>query len=84
MTTVYKGTLPRDLIESIGGELDALLDFVIGYWQVRDARAKGMNFELLLGQEDFHTQMVECTVRLIGQDKYTTFWLLNYQAKWNQ
>jgi hypothetical protein len=82
MITIYKDTLPRDLIETIGSEDDALLDFVIGHWQVIDARNKGMNFELVLGQEDFETQMVECTVRLIGQDKYMTFWLLNYQAKW--
>ena len=82
MTVIYKSNLPRDLIETIGGDDDALLDFVIGHWEVIDARAKGMEFQLLLGQEDSNSQMIECQVKLIGDDKRMTWWLLNYRAKW--
>jgi hypothetical protein len=84
MITIYKGTLPRDFIETVGAEDDAMLDFLIGHWEVIDARNRGMSFQLLLGQEDELTQQVECQVTLIGDDKYTTFWLLNYRAKWNK
>jgi hypothetical protein len=82
MTVIYKGTLPRDFIETVGCEDDAMLDFLIGHWEVIDARAKGMEFQLLLGQEDFTSQQVECQVKLIGDDKRMTWWLLNYRAKW--
>lgn len=82
MTVIYKGTLPRDFIETVGGDDAAMLDFLIGYWEVIDARAQGMDFQLLLGQEDFNSQQVECSVTLIGDGKYVTWWLLNYRAKW--
>jgi len=84
MTIIYRGTLPRDFIETVNGSDDAMLDFLIGHWEIKDARGKGLDFHLVLGQEDFNTQMVECLVKLIGDDKHATFWLLNYKAKWNK
>jgi hypothetical protein len=84
MTVIYRGTLPRDFIETVNGSDKDILDFLIGHWEIKDAESKGMNFQLQLGQEDFNTQMVECSVKLIGDDKYATFWLLNYKAKWNK
>jgi hypothetical protein len=82
MTIIYKGTLPRDFIETVNGDEEAMLIFVIGQNDVIDARSRGMNFQLLLGQENPMSQQVECQIALIGDDKYTTFWLLNYRAKW--
>ena len=84
MTVIYRGTLPRDFIETVNGCDRDMLDFLIGHWDIESAEQQGLSFELLLGQEDFNTQMVECQVRLIGDGKYSTFWLLNYKAKWNK
>ena len=84
MTVIYKGTLPRDFIETVNGSDAAMLDFLIGQSDIIDARSYGLDFQLLLGQEDFESQRVECSVKLIGDDKYATFWLLNYKAKWNK
>ena len=84
MTVIYRGTLPRDFIETVGGRDRDILDFLIGYRDIESAEQQGLSFELLLGQENFTSQQVECQVRLIGNDKYATFWLLNYKAKWNK
>jgi hypothetical protein len=84
MTIIYRGTLPRDFIEAVSGNDKDILDFLIGNWDITEACRWGLQFQLLLGQEDFNTQMVECQVKLIGDDKYATFWLLNWRAKWNK
>ena len=84
MTVIYRGTLPRDFIEAVSGNDKDILDFLIGQSDINDARSYGLDFQLLLGQEDFTTQTVECQVKLIGDDKYATFWLLNWRAKWNK
>jgi hypothetical protein len=82
MTVIYKGTLPRDFINTVGGCDKDILDFLIGHEEVTQARDQGMEFHLILGQEDFNTQQVECWVKMLGDSKYATWWLLNYQAKW--
>jgi hypothetical protein len=84
MTVIYRGSLPRDFIEAVNGSDDDMLDFLIGHWDITEARRWGLDFQLQLGQEDFNTQRVECQVKLIGDDKYATFWLLNWRAKWNK
>jgi hypothetical protein len=82
-TKIYQGKLPREFIETVQARDEAMLEFVIGYWEIRQARRWGLDFLLLLGQEDALTQMIECHVYLVGNSKWATFWLLTYEPKWS-
>ena len=82
VSEIYRGKLPRDLIQTLGVDHQAILDFLIGYHSVIEAKQSGLTFELTVGPEDFNSQFSEVAVLVQGQGARLTWWLLNYQAKW--
>ena len=79
---IYHEFIPHDLIVTLGGDDQLLLDFIVGSRSIEKARKYGISFRLLVGGTDHLGQRQPIQISITGPEYWITFWLLEYSPKY--
>ncbi len=79
---IYHEFIPHELIVTLGGDDQAILDFIIGTRSLEKAKKYGLTFKLLIGGTDVNGQRQPILINVIGSEYWITLWLLEYQPRY--
>jgi hypothetical protein len=79
---IYHEFIPHELIVTLGGNDQLILDFIIGSRSLEKARKYGLTFQLLIGGTDHLGQKQPIQINVTGPEYWITLWLLEYQPKY--
>lgn len=79
---IYRQSLPEDLIMTLMGDDQMIMDFLLGTRSLERAQKYGLTLQLLMGKNDPLTQTVDCSITISGQPYWITVWLIEYSPRY--